>query len=75
MNIINNYGIIKPKDYHLEQHAHAELCPVCKGKGIVVDNYQALQATSTTARIQYTCNGCKGKGWVTVIDSTQLSIK
>jgi len=34
---------------------HAELCPVCMGKGIVPEG------TSTK-----TCNGCEGKGWVIV---------
>jgi len=35
---------------------HAELCPVCTGKGTLPNG--------TT--VPTTCHGCLGKGWVTV---------
>ena len=31
--------------------AHAEICPVCKGKGRIDGN---------------TCHGCDGKGWIAI---------
>lgn len=41
---------------------HAEICPVCKGKGLIVDEY------STSSWPTKTCHGCGGSGWVTVPD-------
>jgi hypothetical protein len=37
--------------------AHAEICPVCNGKGTIEQN---------GATDPKTCHGCNGKGWVTV---------
>ena len=37
---------------------HAELCPVCMGKGEV--------KYDPTSLAYNTCHGCGGKGWVTV---------
>lgn len=38
---------------------HAELCPVCQGKGV----YYNSDLSTATAR---PCHGCGGKGWVEV---------
>jgi len=44
--------------------AHAEVCPVCGGKGrITMDNL------NRTVCISNLCHGCGGNGWVTVPDS------
>ena len=42
--------------------AHAEICPVCSGKGQV-----ALSAPFTTGATR-PCHGCGGTGWVMVQD-------
>ena len=34
---------------------HAELCPVCMGKGVIPEGTSSKE-----------CHGCLGKGWVTV---------
>ena len=34
---------------------HAELCPVCMGKGVLPEGTSSKE-----------CHGCLGKGWVTV---------
>ena len=39
---------------------HSELCPVCKGEGEIGDG-------DKTPR---TCNGCGGRGWVSVNGET-----
>lgn len=40
--------------------AKAVLCPVCIGKGLIMDiNANSTQPTKT-------CHGCNGKGWVEV---------
>jgi len=39
---------------------HAEICPVCVGKGVVYG------IAETGACPTETCHGCNGKGWVTV---------
>lgn len=39
--------------------AHAEICPICKGTG------KKKKDIMITEEI---CNGCSGKGWVTVQD-------
>ena len=47
---------------------HAEICPVCKGKGKV--SVDIKDGTRYTGNIDYAkmCYGCNGKGWVTVRD-------
>lgn len=40
--------------------AHAEICPVCNGKGKV------MEQPTTNPFPTKTCHGCSGKGWVTV---------
>ena len=42
--------------------SHAEKCPVCGGDGTV----EVFDATTTAGNYKKTCNGCGGKGWVTV---------
>ena len=39
--------------------AHAETCPICKGKGDLPSN---------TSKQKETCHGCSGKGWIEVSD-------
>lgn len=41
---------------------HAEICPVCEGKGKVYDVWEP----GGTAPPTHTCHGCGGLGWVTV---------
>ena len=45
--------------------AHAERCPVCGGAGRIPDTTFINTATAGTAKL---CNGCLGRGWVTVHD-------
>ena len=47
---------------------HAELCPVCNGKGVIY-------GIAESAVPYKTCHGCGGTGWVTVADSIPLSTK
>lgn len=42
--------------------AHAEICPVCGGRGTTADS----QAPTTAGVLEKTCHGCNGSGWVTV---------
>jgi len=41
---------------------HAELCPVCRGKGVVA-HPNPLRCGETTS-----CHGCGGTGWITIRD-------
>lgn len=42
--------------------AHAVICPVCHGKGRLID-----PASEWSTEVIYkTCHGCDGKGWVEV---------
>jgi len=41
---------------------HAEICPICKGKGEEYDSTLAAQQASPYKP----CHGCNGKGWVEV---------
>lgn len=43
--------------------AHAEICPVCGGKGKIPI---PTDERSTAAPGEETCHGCNGKGWVQV---------
>ena len=45
---------------------HAEICPVCKGKGVYIEYFDCNHTASTYT--QHTCHGCSGTGWVTVTD-------
>lgn len=42
--------------------AHAEICPVCGGRGRVTIN------VNLTAPLEQLCHGCGGKGWIEVQD-------
>lgn len=49
--------------------SHAEVCPVCRGRGEVQDIlYTGMTVTASVNFVQ--CRSCSGKGWVTVDDST-----
>lgn len=41
--------------------SHAEICPICRGKGTNRDDNASTPYT-------YPCHGCGGRGWITVID-------
>ncbi len=41
--------------------AHAQICPVCLGKGI-------LPADKYSTAAEEKCHGCNGRGWVEVSD-------
>ena len=45
--------------------SHAEKCPVCEGAGRLPDG----KGETSSARGK-DCNGCGGKGWVTVDDGS-----
>jgi len=44
--------------------AHAEVCPICHGKGKIPN------PENVTAPVEITCHGCGGKGWVPVSDDS-----
>jgi len=45
--------------------AHAELCPVCKGKG------QLPFEETSSVNMMRPCHGCGGGGWVEVKDQLE----
>ena len=47
--------------------SHAELCPVCAGRGVIKE-YPSEESTQTNPNTKV-CHGCGGKGWVTVLDA------
>ena len=42
----------------------AELCPVCKGSGAILDPAYGQQTSSSGVPVTKPCHGCNGKGWV-----------
>ena len=44
--------------------SHSEKCPVCGGRGQIIDNDFTMTAYARP------CHGCDGRGWVTVRDET-----
>lgn len=52
--------------------AHAEICPVCMGKG----TYPTARPETSTAvtDTEKVCHGCDGKGWVTVETASKYEI-
>jgi DnaJ-class molecular chaperone len=48
--------------------AHAEVCPICKGKGTIEKG-----GNTTDAKFPVTCHGCGGTGWITVNDNQQAA--
>jgi len=42
---------------------HAEICPICKGRGRVPEDPEWDSGPSPSTRV---CHGCNGKGWVEV---------
>lgn len=49
--------------------AHAEKCPICNGVGEIEDTTYG----NATVKINKTCHGCGGKGWVEVSDSGDIT--
>ena len=47
--------------------AHAEICPICHGKGKITTG-----KITTEGNEMKTCHGCGGKGWVEVSDSPTI---
>jgi len=43
---------------------HAEICPICSGKGEIPVNYPCWCPSKETKP----CHGCGGKGWIQVSD-------
>ena len=43
---------------------HAEICPVCKGRGKICKNYPS----GPPCKEEVMCWGCGGKGWIEVSD-------
>lgn len=41
----------------------AELCPVCKGEGIVKPTFQTYKSAPLPSKKRH---GCNGKGWVVI---------
>ena len=52
------------------QMSHAELCPICKGKGLVKGDLK-----DSTASYDKICHGCGGLGWVTIRDWERQGVK
>ncbi len=50
-------GILPDSAWTISSPTHAELCPVCDGRG-AINNELTSQYT--------TCHGCNGKGWIIV---------
>ena len=49
---------------------HAELCPICEGKGkVTIDDYGNIV---TLGKLGGKCHGCDGRGWVPVPDNPIL---
>lgn len=50
--------------------SHAEICPVCKGKGKINKNRSIIESELSfdPAKELKTCHGCGGLGWVAVRD-------
>lgn len=48
--------------------AHAEICPVCAGRGLI------HSAGTSGTMPDTTCHGCGGKGWVTVGGDAPIDI-
>ena len=49
--------------YPYVSHSHAEVCPVCHGKGTIPRDYGKWISYDEGEK---TCHGCGGSGWVTV---------
>jgi len=50
--------------------SHAEMCPVCQGKGKILENFP-----SDTAIREVVCHGCNGRGWVVVNDTAAYTYR
>lgn len=47
---------------------HSEICPICKGKGLIPENYPVPMFSDPSEKLKV-CHGCGGLGWVEVNDS------
>ena len=45
--------------------SHAEVCPICGGKGTVKEDTNPYSTACPTERI---CHGCGGRGWILIPD-------
>ena len=52
---------------------HAEICPVCKGKGRIPENYPVPYCDTPSKKLKV-CHGCGGNGWIEVSDPQQYYI-
>jgi len=50
--------------YPFNERRHADLCPVCNGRGKIRDSKYGESSVSELN--EKTCHGCDGKGWVRV---------
>jgi len=48
--------------------AHAEICPICNGKGVIEE-----EIGSTGEKTIKICHGCGGRGWIEVRDDPYYS--
>lgn len=44
---------------------HSERCPICRGTGKLTVDYQTTTSDNYGNKV---CNGCNGRGWITVSD-------
>jgi len=51
--------------------AHAEICPICHGKGKLPDDSKI----TAVREFKVTCYGCSGRGWIEVSDSDNAQIR
>ena len=52
--------------------AHAEVCPVCQGRGSIKNRTYTCLST-IIENLEDRCHGCQGKGWVEVSDEKSES--
>jgi len=51
---------------------HAEICPICKGRGRVPEDPEWDSGPSPSTRV---CHGCNGKGWIEVEGAREQPIR
>lgn len=59
-------GELKYSNYIDKYDTHAEICPICGGKG-TVSSSRFCSTTSSLAEV--ICHGCEGRGWIVVPNS------
>lgn len=68
---LDESNIVKHLKLEKNKMAHAEVCPICSGRGTVKENTFENSITDT----ETICHGCGGKGWVTVQDEPEKETK